>query len=247
MHRQSTTRAREHVEEQPVRQVRARRSARASPFSRTESRGQERPSQGLSGSRWNLCTRVGEERVMSGSRWWLLALGVAMAIAGCVSVSTTETDADASALPKSSLSPSPTSEGAERAIGEETVAEDYDPWAPFNTAIFSFNRKVDRYVLKPVAKAWDKIVPDPVERSLKRAFDNLSMPRRLVNNLFQLKLKAPVRNWLGSASTRPSGSLVCSTSPKFSVSRRARRTPARPWAAMAWGPGRTWCCRFCLL
>jgi len=126
---------------------------------------------------------------MSGSRWWLLALGVAMAIAGCVSVSTTETDADASALPKSSLSPSPTSEGAERAIGEETVAEDYDPWAPFNTAIFSFNRKVDRYVLKPVAKAWDKIVPDPVERSLKRAFDNLSMPRRLVNNLFQLKLK----------------------------------------------------------
>src|SRR5207244_4971639 len=88
-------------------------------------------------SRGNLCTRVGEERVMSGSRWWLLALGVAMAIAGCVSVSTTETDADASALPKSSLSPSPTSEGAERAIGEETVAEDYDPWAPFNPAIFS--------------------------------------------------------------------------------------------------------------
>ena len=53
---------------------------------------------------------------MSGSRWWVLVLGVAMAIAGCVSVSTTETDADASALPKSSLSPSPTSEGAEKAI-----------------------------------------------------------------------------------------------------------------------------------
>jgi len=126
---------------------------------------------------------------MSGSRWWVLALGIAMAIAGCVSVSTTETVADGSALPESSLSPSPTSEGAEKAIGEETLVEDYDPWAPFNTAIFSFNRKVDRYVLKPVAKAWDKIVPDPVERSLKRAFDNLSMPRRLVNNLFQLKLK----------------------------------------------------------
>ncbi len=58
-----------------------------------------------------------------------------------------------------------------------------------NTAIFAFNRKVDRYALKPVAKAWDKIVPDPVERSLKRAFDNVSMPRRLVNNLLQLKLK----------------------------------------------------------
>ena len=145
---------------------------------------------------------------MSGSRWWVLALGLAMAIAGCVSVPIAETDAAASAIPDPSLSPSPTSEVAERAIGlapspvdpterprdssgiaEDTVVEDYDPWAPFNTAMFSFNRKVDRYVLKPVAKAWDKVVPDPVERSLKRAFDNLSMPRRLVNNLLQLKLK----------------------------------------------------------
>src|SRR5437867_13305653 len=145
MHRQSTTRAREHVEEQPVRQVRARRSARTSPFSRTESRGQERPSQGLSGSRRNLCTRVGEERVMSGSRWWVLALGIAMAIAGCVSVSTTETVADGSALPESSLSPSPTSEGAENAIVHETVVDAYDPCEPFNTARFSFTRKVDPY------------------------------------------------------------------------------------------------------
>src|SRR2546425_4874852 len=145
---------------------------------------------------------------MSGSRWWVLAVGLAMAFAGCVSVPTAETDAATSAIPDPSLSPSPTSEVAERAIGlapspvdpterprdssgiaEDTVVEDYDPWAPFNTAMFSFNRKVDRYALKPVAKAWDKIVPDPVERSLKRAFDNLSMPRRLVNNLFQLKLK----------------------------------------------------------
>src|SRR5207237_9538535 len=105
-------------------------------------------------------------------------------------------------------SPSPTSEAAERAkgltlspsdpterplnsseIAAETVTEDYDPRESFNTAMFSFNRKVDRYALKPVAKAWDKIVPDPVERSLKRAFDNLAMPRRSVNNLFQLTLK----------------------------------------------------------
>src|SRR5438128_5681877 len=118
MHRPRTARARVHVEEQPVRQVCARRSARAIPFSRTESRGQERPSQGLLGSGWNLFTRVGEEGAMSGSRWWVLALGVAMAIAGCVSVSTTETVADASALPDPSLSASPTSEGAEKAIDE---------------------------------------------------------------------------------------------------------------------------------
>src|SRR2546426_558583 len=182
--------------------------ARAISFFEGESRGKDRPSEGLSGKRWNSCTRVGEERAMSGLRWWVLALGSAMAIAGCASVPTARIDAAASAIDDPSLSPSPTSEAAERAKGltqspsdpterplgssetaEETVTEDYDPWEPFNTAMFSFNRKVDRYALKPVAKAWDKIVPDPVERSLKRAFDNLSMPRRLVNNLFQLKLK----------------------------------------------------------
>src|SRR5437879_6610977 len=145
---------------------------------------------------------------MSWSRWWVLALGSSMAIAGCASVPTARIDAAASAIDDPSLSPSPTSEAAERAKGltqspsdpterplgssetaEETVTEDYDPWEPFNTAMFSFNRKVYRYALKPAAKAWDKIVTHPVERSLKRAFDHLSMPRRLVNSLFQLKLK----------------------------------------------------------
>src|SRR3989442_3315542 len=183
-----------------ARDVRAMSASRANPAGRSARLKvcREAP--------WNSCIRVGEERVMSGSRWWVLALGTAMAVAGCASVPTAQIDAAASAIPDPS--PSPTSEIAEKAIGlapspldpperpldlsktaEETVAEDYDPWETFNTAMFSFNRRVDRYALKPVAKAWDKIVPDPVERSLKRAFDNLSMPRRLVNNLFQLKLK----------------------------------------------------------
>lgn len=72
--------------------------------------------------------------------------------------------------------------------GEEEFIEEYDPWEPFNEAMFSFNLKLDRYVVKPVAKLWNGILPDPVKRSLGRAFDNLSMPRRLVNNLFQFKL-----------------------------------------------------------
>ncbi|MFQ5898684.1 MAG: VacJ family lipoprotein [Candidatus Methylomirabilia bacterium] len=73
-------------------------------------------------------------------------------------------------------------------IGEDEM-EEYDPWEPFNEAMFSFNRKLDRFLLKPAARVWDKAVPDPVERGLDNAFDNLSMPRRLVNNLLQLKVK----------------------------------------------------------
>jgi len=30
--------------------------------------------------------------------------------------------------------------------------DEYDPWQPFNSTMFEFNRKVDRFVLKPVAQ-----------------------------------------------------------------------------------------------
>jgi phospholipid-binding lipoprotein MlaA len=69
------------------------------------------------------------------------------------------------------------------------AAEDYDPWEPFNTVMFEFNRKVDRYVIKPVAQVWDKVVPDPVERALSRSFQNLHFAPRFLNNLLQAKFK----------------------------------------------------------
>lgn len=71
---------------------------------------------------------------------------------------------------------------------EEEVVEEFDPWEPFNERMFSFNWNLDRFVVKPVARVWEKILPDPVQRSLSNAFRNLGMPRRLVNNLLQGKL-----------------------------------------------------------
>src|SRR5262245_16126699 len=32
---------------------------------------------------------------------------------------------------------------------------EYDPWEPFNRVMFEFNRRVDRFVLKPAATAWN--------------------------------------------------------------------------------------------
>jgi phospholipid-binding lipoprotein MlaA len=76
---------------------------------------------------------------------------------------------------------------------EEEFVEEYDPWESFNAKIFAFNRQVDRHVLKPVATVWNAVVPEPLQESLGHAFDNLGMPRRLLNNLFQLKLKGAGR------------------------------------------------------
>jgi len=74
---------------------------------------------------------------------------------------------------------------AAAAAGEDF---DEDPWEGFNEKMFWFNREVlDRYVLKPVATAWDFILPDPVQRSVHNFFDNLAVVRRVVNNGLQAK------------------------------------------------------------
>jgi phospholipid-binding lipoprotein MlaA len=85
----------------------------------------------------------------------------------------------------------PSDEPVEMTLRQEKEAiEEYDPWEPYNEVMFDFNHKVfDRYLLKPVATAWDTVVPDPFQRSFKNAFENLAMPRRLVNSLLQLKFK----------------------------------------------------------
>ncbi len=73
----------------------------------------------------------------------------------------------------------------------EEEAPDYDPWQPFNEWCFAFNYRVlDRFIMKPLGRAWDWVLPDPVQRSLDRAFGNLDMPRRVVNHLLQARPRA---------------------------------------------------------
>ena len=64
---------------------------------------------------------------------------------------------------------------------------DVDPWEPFNVKMFAFNREFDRFILKPVATAWNFVLPDPVQRSVHNALVNVDVVRRLTNNLLQLK------------------------------------------------------------
>lgn len=75
------------------------------------------------------------------------------------------------------------------ARADEEAGEDYDPWEPVNTHIFEFNRQLDRFVLKPVAKGYDFLMPDWVQVSIKNIYYNLRFPPRLLNNVFQGKFK----------------------------------------------------------
>jgi len=73
----------------------------------------------------------------------------------------------------------------------ESVAEEeeYDPWESFNSSIFEFNRKFDKYVIKPVATAYEWVMPDPLERGITNLFHDVRFVPRLMNNLFQAKFK----------------------------------------------------------
>jgi phospholipid-binding lipoprotein MlaA len=79
-------------------------------------------------------------------------------------------------------------ETKEDGVPDDTVGE-WDPWESFNEKTFSFNRQVDRFVLKPVAKGYNAALPDLIRGGIANMFDNLDVTRRLVNNVLQLKFE----------------------------------------------------------
>jgi len=64
-----------------------------------------------------------------------------------------------------------------------------DPWEGFNRKIFVFNDTLDTYALKPIAKGYRAITPDPVEKGISRMFSNLGEIRNVLNDLLQGKFR----------------------------------------------------------
>ncbi|WP_317931570.1 VacJ family lipoprotein [Halioxenophilus sp. WMMB6] len=62
-----------------------------------------------------------------------------------------------------------------------------DPWEGFNRQVYRFNDALDRAFLKPVAKGYKWITPDPVEKGVSNVFDNLGEIRTVVNSILQWK------------------------------------------------------------
>ena len=75
------------------------------------------------------------------------------------------------------------------ARADEGAGEEYDPWEPVNTSFFEFNRQVDRFVLKPVAKGYNFVMPNLVQVGISNIFYNLRFGPRFFNNVFQGKMK----------------------------------------------------------
>ncbi|MDH5699208.1 MAG: VacJ family lipoprotein [Nitrospirota bacterium] len=67
--------------------------------------------------------------------------------------------------------------------------KDYDPLEPVNSAIFEFNYRVDKYVVKPVAQVYNFFIPPDVQQSFSNVFQNIRFVPRLFNNLLQAKFQ----------------------------------------------------------
>ena len=78
--------------------------------------------------------------------------------------------------------------GSPDSAPQDADVEEYDPWEKFNEKMFTFNYNMDKYVLKPVAKGYNFIMPDMFQTMIDNAFTNLRMPSRFVNKVLQLKL-----------------------------------------------------------
>ncbi len=100
---------------------------------------------------------------------WLHAvvLGTALSLGGCATVTDTVKD---------------TVKAARAGPGQRL-----DPWENWNRKVFSFNESLDENVLKPVATAYSKVVPQFVRRSVGNFFNNAADAWSMVNNVLQVK------------------------------------------------------------
>lgn len=60
-----------------------------------------------------------------------------------------------------------------------------DPWERMNRATYRFNDQVDRAVTKPVARAYRRVTPQPVQTGVSNFFVNLGYPLVMLNDLLQ--------------------------------------------------------------
>jgi len=70
-----------------------------------------------------------------------------------------------------------------------SAPDERDPWESFNRSIYSFNDGFDRAIGRPVAEAYQFVLPDAVETGVSNFFSNLNDVVVIVNDLLQFKFE----------------------------------------------------------
>ena len=63
----------------------------------------------------------------------------------------------------------------------------YDPWEKPNRGVYKFNTVLDSAVTRPLARGYQRVVPEPARDSITNFSQNLFAPRSALNNFLQGK------------------------------------------------------------
>ena len=64
-------------------------------------------------------------------------------------------------------------------------ARESDPLEPINRKIYVLNKQIDRFLLKPAAQVYKKVLPWPVRTGVNNFFENMSEVPTIINDVLQ--------------------------------------------------------------
>jgi len=74
------------------------------------------------------------------------------------------------------------------ASGPDEYSDPKDPLEGYNRKVHAVNTALDNALIKPIAKGYKAITPEPVDRGVTNFFNNVADVNSAVNNLLQFKL-----------------------------------------------------------
>lgn len=69
----------------------------------------------------------------------------------------------------------------------DAATKNPDPAETINRASFAIHRVADKILLRPIAKVYHAVTPDPLERGIGNFLDNLAVPGIVINDVLQGK------------------------------------------------------------
>jgi phospholipid-binding lipoprotein MlaA len=89
-------------------------------------------------------------------------------------------------VPADAANPGPAAIASDSDSAAEPIP---DPWSNANHAFFRLTRSVDKAVIAPAFRAYNRVVPKPVRNGLDNAIQNLDEPRTAANDILQGRFK----------------------------------------------------------
>ncbi len=141
------------------------------------------------------------DRFSSPLRWVPLILGLTLGLGGCAgndqstnTLENLEKGTESSLVESADVSLDEDMEFDDELLDpfdefDGAQMEEYDPLEPVNSVVFEFNYRLDKYVVKPVAKVYNFFIPPDVQQSFSNVFQNIRFFPRFLNNLLQAKFE----------------------------------------------------------